>query len=293
LVEAYWANKDKGAVNGTAYVFGPCGAIPYRVAGSFVNGVLTLNGPAPVVDWRICRILGYELNEHSHLVFWPSPAEQKLGPMVPAAPPPAEAPRSDWTKLPADLDQMMKHDPNPELDAALRANIAAIANLVVAIENKTIEWGEGMTVANRCKADLLGIIEQYKKTHDPALVPQYLAQLKSCNDAIVAVLNHKEPGQPRSDTRDCSIDAIDPGGAFRTSMKGLISNPAQVLQNVCQGQAGDADKRKPLYNSGFSTKEISETNTIELTDELVHRLPDILHGKGPTPSEEWRKSHGG
>ena len=57
---------------GTAYVFG-CGPIPYPVSGApDRNGVLVLEGLAPIVAiFPFCGVIGWDWTANSHLVFLP------------------------------------------------------------------------------------------------------------------------------------------------------------------------------------------------------------------------------
>ena len=78
LIRGQWIGDRLEA---TAHVFSAgCGPIPYAVAGGVdPNGVLTLGGPAPIVDSYSCFVLGLAWTGNSTLVF------------VPASPPPPVA----------------------------------------------------------------------------------------------------------------------------------------------------------------------------------------------------------
>ena len=71
LIRGHWAGP---VLNATAVVYaGQCGAIPYPVSGAALpNGVLTLVGPAPIVDPYSCGVLGMALTGNSSLVFVPA-----------------------------------------------------------------------------------------------------------------------------------------------------------------------------------------------------------------------------
>ena len=78
LIRGQWLGDRLEAA---AHVFtAGCGPIPYAVAGGAdANGVLTLTGPAPIVDPYSCFVLGLAWTGNSTLVF------------VPASPPPPVA----------------------------------------------------------------------------------------------------------------------------------------------------------------------------------------------------------
>lgn len=75
LINGRWAN---GALYATAFVFPPgCPPAPYPVKGvATPDGVLTLIGPAPLVDPYLCAILGVVWSANSTLVFLPQRSSQ-------------------------------------------------------------------------------------------------------------------------------------------------------------------------------------------------------------------------
>jgi hypothetical protein len=70
LIRGQWAGP---VFNAMAVVYaGPCGAIPYPVSGTALpNGVLTLIGPAPVIDPYSCAVLTLAWTGNSTLIFVP------------------------------------------------------------------------------------------------------------------------------------------------------------------------------------------------------------------------------
>lgn len=70
LIRGQWSGP---VLNATAVVYaGPCGAIPYPVSGTALpNGVLTLVGPAPIVDPYSCAVLATAWTDNSTLIFVP------------------------------------------------------------------------------------------------------------------------------------------------------------------------------------------------------------------------------
>lgn len=71
LLRGRWSGP---VLNAMAVVYaGQCGAIPYPVSGTELpNGVLTLIGPAPIVDPYSCAVLGMAMTGNSTLVFVPA-----------------------------------------------------------------------------------------------------------------------------------------------------------------------------------------------------------------------------
>lgn len=71
LIRGRWIGP---VLNATAVVYaGQCGAVPYPVSGTALpNGVLTLIGPAPIIDPYSCAVLGMAWTGNSTLVFVPA-----------------------------------------------------------------------------------------------------------------------------------------------------------------------------------------------------------------------------
>lgn len=71
LIRGQWSGP---LLNAMAVVYaGQCGAIPYPVSGTALpNGVLTLIGPAPIIDPYSCAVLGMAWTGNSTLVFVPA-----------------------------------------------------------------------------------------------------------------------------------------------------------------------------------------------------------------------------
>jgi hypothetical protein len=91
-------------VEAIAHVYDPqCGAMPYRVTGSYDANARTLEGPAPVVWAGTCRVAEYRWTKNSYLRFdllrsaaeaspLPSPMPQQPPPPPPAVVRPMPAP---------------------------------------------------------------------------------------------------------------------------------------------------------------------------------------------------------
>jgi hypothetical protein len=72
LLRGQW--QPNGVLNGTAFVFPPwpCPPVPYPVSGSMNRqNVLTVVGPAPLIDPFACAIIGQVWSNNSTLVFVP------------------------------------------------------------------------------------------------------------------------------------------------------------------------------------------------------------------------------
>jgi hypothetical protein len=64
---------SEGILYATAHVFShQCGPTPYHVSGGIEpNGVLVLNGPAPLVDPQTCQVLQWIWSDNSTIMFLP------------------------------------------------------------------------------------------------------------------------------------------------------------------------------------------------------------------------------
>lgn len=92
LVEGRWT-PDHQVFNGVSHSY-LCGlAYPYAVSGSVgPAGLLTLFGPAPIIDPYSCTVLGYEWTGNSTLVFVRYGGPPAPPPLAEPPPPPLAAP---------------------------------------------------------------------------------------------------------------------------------------------------------------------------------------------------------